>query len=79
MSKGTDLLIKKQFKDTLIIIIIIIIIRLLFNGFSKRRFLSNAKVNDIPSIKKQTHCMDYNRTSSQLGTSGKVIVKPDLS
>ena len=57
-----------------------IIIRLLFNGSSKTLFLSNTKINNyIPSIRKQTHCMDYNRTSLQLGTSGTVLVQPDLS
>ena len=55
-------------------------IRLLFNGFSKTLFLSNTKINNhIPSIRKQTYYMDYNRTSPQLGTSGTVIILPDLS
>ena len=57
-----------------------IIIRLLFNDFSKTLVLSNTKINNyIPSVRKQTHCMDYNRTSLQLGTSGTVLVQPDLS
>ena len=57
-----------------------IIIRLLFNGSSKTLVLSSTKINNyIPSVRKQTHCMDYNRTSLQLGTSGTVIVQPDLS
>ena len=56
-----------------------IIIRLLFNASSKTLFLSNSKINYIPSVRKQTHCMDYNQTSLQLDTSGTVIVQPDLS
>ena len=57
-----------------------IIIRLLFNGSSKTLVLSSTKINNyIPSVRKQTHCMDYNRTSLQLGTSGTVLVQPDLS
>ena len=57
-----------------------IIIRLLFNGSSKTLVLSSTKINNyIPSVRKQTHCMDYNRTSPQLGSSGTVIVQPDLS
>ena len=56
-----------------------IIIRLLFNGSSKTLFLSNTKINNyIPSVRKQTHCMDYNQTSLQLGSSGTVIVLPEL-
>ena len=57
-----------------------IIIRLLFNGSSKTLVLSSTKINNyIPSVRKQTHCMDYNQTSLQLGTSGTVLVQPDLS
>ena len=57
-----------------------IIIRLLFNDFSKTLVLSNTKINNyIPSVRKQTHCMDYNRTSLQLGISRTVFVQPDLS
>ena len=57
-----------------------IIIRLLFNGSSKTLVLSSTKINNyIPSIRKQTHYMDCNRTSLQLGSSGTVIVQPDLS
>ena len=57
-----------------------IIIRLLFNGSSKTLVLSSTKINNyIPSVRKQTHCSDYNRTSLQLGTSGTVLVQPDLS
>ena len=56
-----------------------IIIRLLFNGSSKTLVLSSTKINNyIPSVRKQTHCMDYNRTSLQLSTTGTVIVLPDL-
>ena len=57
-----------------------IIIRLLFNGSRKTLVLSNTKINNyVPSVRKRTHCMDYNRTSLQLGTSGTVLVQPDLS